>query len=205
MTRIKICGITTREDARAACDAGADAIGLVFADSPRRVTIEQARQIAATVAPFVSIVGVFMDQPIATIREVLAAVPLDWVQLHGDEPSVIRRDLGRRVIKRFNVLPGDTPPRLRERMAGWPADAYLLDPGTGSGRTFDWSVARGLDVPLIVSGGLHAGNVAQAVRALRPAGVDVSSGVECSPGRKDRDKMRGFVRAVRQADADVAG
>jgi phosphoribosylanthranilate isomerase len=204
MTRIKICGITTPEDARAACRAGADAIGLVFAESLRRVPIERAREVIAATPALVNIVGVFLNQSIEQVTEIAAAVGLDTVQLHGDEPAEMCAQLRPRVIKRFNVEPGDTLERLAARMRPYRVSGYLLDPGTGSGRTFDWSVAQGIGLPLIVSGGLNAGNVGAAIRALRPYAVDVSSGIESSPGRKDAEQIREFVHRVRKADATNA-
>ena len=108
------------------------------------------------------------------------------------------------MIKRFNILENDTPKTLRERMRRYRVAAYMLDPGAGSGKTFDWEIARDLPGPLIVSGGLNPDNVADAIRLLRPFAVDVSSGVEYEPGRKDPGKMKAFVQAVRDADADIS-
>ena len=185
MTRIKICGLTGREDARLTVEAGADALGLVFADSPRRVTAAMAELIVSELPPLVSAVGVFVDDRTEAIAEIAQSVGLAAVQLHGDESPEDCARLSLRVIKRFTILENETPEMLRARMERYRVSAYLLDPGAGSGRKFDWSLACGLSGPLIVSGGLTPENVGEAIRMLRPYAVDVSSGVESEPGRKD--------------------
>ena len=204
MTRIKICGITNVDDALAAVAAGADAIGLVLAPSPRRVDYDTAGAIVAALPPFVTTVAVLVDPTADQLAELVAHVGVDALQLHGDEPPELCHAAPRRVIKRFNIIENDTADRLAERMRPYRVAGYLLDPGAGSGRVFDWRLARGLPGPLIVSGGLRPENVAQAIRAARPYGVDVCSGVEAAPGRKDHDRLRQFVQAVRSADAQLA-
>ncbi len=197
MIRIKICGITNIDDAQAAAAAGADAIGLIFADSPRRVGSEQAARIVAALPAFVTTVGVFVDTDAGTIERTVAQVRLDRVQLHGDEPPELARGLSRPVIKRLRVGPDTSRAALRAEMARYRGCAILLDPGAGSGETFDWSLAAGLDGPVMIAGGLTPENVGRAVRLARPAAVDVCSGVERGPGCKDIAKMQAFVRAVR--------
>jgi len=202
MTRVKICGITTPVDALAATEAGADAIGLVFARSPRQVTIEQAIGIAAALPPLVSMVGVFVDPTEDDLEEVLFQLRLTAVQLHGRESPEFCRSIELvPVIKRIQVGAGDTPEALAERARVYAVGAVLIDPGAGSGEPFQWSLARGLPGRTIVSGGLTPENVGDAIRASRPYAVDVSSGVEKSPGVKDEAKMHAFVQAVRAADA----
>ena len=204
MTRIKICGITTPEDALAAAEAGAHAIGLVFAESPRRVDSLQARHIIDALPPFVSTVGVFMNAPLEEVQQTAAALDLDTIQLHGQEPPAYCSELApRRIIKRFNVHENDTPRALAQRMEPYRVAAYLLDPGAGSGRTFDWSLTGELPQPLIVSGGLNPDNVGEAVRLTRPFAVDVASGVETAPGRKSPLLMRAFVQVVKEADDEI--
>lgn len=201
MTRIKICGITTPAQAQAAAEAGADAIGLVFAPSPRQVTIEQAITIAAAVPPFVNIVGVFVDPAEDDLDEALFQLRLSAVQLHGREtPEFCSQVELVPVIKRIHVCEADTHATLAERARAYSVSATLIDPGAGGGRPFQWSLAHGLPGRTIVSGGLTPENVADAIRASRPYAVDVSSGVERSPGVKDEAKMRAFVHAVRTAD-----
>lgn len=206
MTRIKICGITNPTDAEAAVRAGADALGFVFADSPRRVYPEELRRWVFDLPPFVLRVGVFRDQRLEELCDTLMTLCIDLVQLHGDESPQYCLDAPQRVVKRLTVRDHDTPSSLAARMAAYRgcACAFLLDPGAGSGRVFPWEVARGRNERLIISGGLTPENVGQAVRTLRPYAVDVSSGVERKPGVKDEAKMRAFVAAVRNADADHA-
>jgi phosphoribosylanthranilate isomerase len=205
-TFVKICGITRLGDARAAVRAGANALGFVFAPSPRRVTPSRARQIAPHLHPSVASVGVFVDASEEEILGVVAEVGLDGVQLQGGEgPEVVealrRRRPGLFIAKAVRILePGDLARTLR-----WPADAVFVDskdpadPGA-PGRPIP---AAWLEGPrprrLVVAGGLTPGNVAAVVAGLRPWGVDVSGGVETSPGKKDPALLRDFVRAVRTA------
>lgn len=198
-TRVKICGITRLEDARAAAANGADAIGLVFtAVSPRRVDIEQARALCAALPPFVGRVGLFMDQDAEFIRSVLARVPLNWLQFHGSESAEFCGAFDRPYIKAIPMGGTGT-----HDLAQYPdAAALLLDshaPGGagGSGKPFDWEGFAGPDRPWILAGGLTADNVCDACRRLKPHAVDVSSGVEAAPGIKDAKLMARFIEAVR--------
>ncbi len=207
-TRIKICGITRQEDARAVVAGGADAIGLVFfADSPRRVTVEQARQIAAVVPPLVNIVALFVDEPAANIERILAAVPINTIQFSGQESADFCQQFARPWIKSVRVRPGlDLVQTCRDYRC---ARAILLDSWQegvhgGTGKTFDWQLAKDdLPLPVILAGGLHASNVGAAIRSLRPAAVDLSSGVESAPGLKDAVKIRQFIAAVRAVDQEL--
>lgn len=202
MTRVKICGITSVSDALAAVEVGADAIGLVFAPSPRKVLVPVAKAIIGALPPMITIVGVFMDPVFADLESLLTEIRLDTVQLHGTEsPQYCSRIQGVKVIKRFSVREEDTHQRLTELMAPYQVAAYLIDPGAGSGRTFRWELARGFKLPLILSGGLTPENVGEAIRAVRPYAVDVCTGVEQLPGVKDRWKVRAFVEAARAEDA----
>jgi len=203
-TRIKICGLTRIEDLQAAVDAGADAIGLVFyPSSPRHVDLNKALALACAVPPFVSVVGLFVNADPRVVRETLAAVPLHLLQFHGDEDEKYCRQFDRPYIKAARVRAGMD---LVQYVAGFPsAQAILLDAFVdaygGAGKTFDWSlVPSALDKPLVLSGGLHAGNVGEAIERVRPAAVDVSSGVEVARGIKDAEKIRAFVAAVRAAE-----
>lgn len=200
MTRIKVCGITNVDDARAAVAAGVDAIGLVFAPSKRRVDFALARDIVAAAPPLVNVIGVFMDQDLRVVIELVGVLRLDAAQLHGAEPPEYCEALACKVIKRFDVPPDATAATLNERIAAYETATPLLDPGAGDGQVFDWSLARDLERPVIIAGGLSPENVSEAIRAARPLGVDVASGVEAVPGRKDHEKLRAFVRAVREAD-----
>ncbi|MGB5096313.1 MAG: phosphoribosylanthranilate isomerase [Porticoccaceae bacterium] len=202
--RVKICGITREADAQAAADAGADAIGLVFHPaSPRCVSLALAASIARIVGPFVTTVGLFVDAAPDRVREVLACTGIHLLQLHGNETPAYCAQFGVPFIKALRMAPGLDPAAAA---ANYPAAAGLLfdawDPlvagGTGVG--FDWSrlpAQRGL--PLILAGGLDPTNVAEAVRQVRPYAVDVSSGVEVSPGIKDPRLIRAFIAAAKSA------
>ncbi len=201
-TLIKICGITSSADALAACAAGADALGLVFyAPSPRCVTLERAVEIVAAVPPFVTIVALFVNEEAATIHRILERVPIDCIQFHGDETPVFCAQFQRPYIKALRMRPGLDVVGISRGYEG--ARGVLLDswqPGVpgGTGQTFDWSgVPAQLSRPLVLAGGLDEHNVATAIAAVRPAAVDVSGGVEASPGIKDAGKMNRFVAAVR--------
>ncbi|WP_068830128.1 phosphoribosylanthranilate isomerase [Pseudomonas sp. BMS12] len=202
VVRSKICGITRVEDALAAAALGADAIGLVFyAKSPRAVTVEQARAIIAALPPFVTTVGLFVDIGRDELQQILARVPLDLLQFHGDESAEQCEGFGRPYIKALRVKAGDD---IAAQVRSYPgASGILLDtyvegvPG-GTGAAFDWSlVPQELGKPVILAGGLHAGNVAEAVARVRPYAVDVSGGVEASKGIKDARKIDAFIRAAR--------
>ncbi|PTU80213.1 phosphoribosylanthranilate isomerase [Pseudomonas indoloxydans] len=207
VVRSKICGITRIEDALAAVEAGADAIGLVFyGKSPRAVSIEQAAAILQALPPFVTSVGLFVDMPHDELQQLLQRLPLDLLQFHGDESPADCEGHGRPYIKALRVRPGEDVSAAMAPYAG--ARGILLDtfvegvPG-GTGASFDWSlVPENAAKPIILAGGLDAGNVATAIRQVRPYAVDVSGGVEASKGIKDAGKIRAFVRAVRDARCD---
>lgn len=201
--RIKICGLTRVEDVREAVDANADAIGLVFyPPSPRHVDLQTASILASAIPPLVTIVGLFVNADPVLVRETLAAVPIHLLQFHGDEDESYCRQFDRPYMKAARVRPGMD---LVQYAAAFPsAQAILLDAFVdgygGGGKVFDWSlVPPVLGKPLVLSGGLDAGNVGDAIRRLRPAAVDVSSGVEAAKGIKDAEKIRAFVAAVRLA------
>ncbi|MCP3980702.1 MAG: phosphoribosylanthranilate isomerase [bacterium] len=201
VTRVKVCGITRTDDARIAVEAGADALGFVLAPSPRRVEPAVAREIARSIPPFVSLVGVFVDAPLDEVREMLGRTGIDTVQLHGDESPEYCAEIERPVLKRIRVEAGDTADDLRRRVARYAVAGCLLDPGAGDGEPFDWKLARDLPLPTVLAGGLHAENVAEALRSASPFGVDASSGLEDAPGRKNAARVRAFVDAVRREDA----
>lgn len=203
-TRIKICGITRPTDGAAAAELGADAIGLVFyAPSPRAVTLERAREIATTLPPFVCKVALFVDPEPAYVNEVLAAVPIDLLQFHGDETAADCSRYGMPYIKAARVQPGfdlDLYSCRYPDACGILLDAYLPGRQGGTGTTFDWSmIPSERTKPLILAGGLHAGNVADAVRRVQPYAVDVSGGVEADKGIKDPARMAEFIHEVQHA------
>lgn len=204
VVRSKICGITRVEDALAAVEAGADAIGLVFyAKSPRAVTVQQARSIINAMPPFVTTVGLFVDASRCELGEILDAVSLDLLQFHGDESPESCEGYHRPYIKALRVKPGDdiaAQVALYKNASGVLLDTYVPGIPGGTGEAFDWElVPEGLSKPIILAGGLTAENVAQAVARVRPYAVDVSGGVEAAKGIKDAQKIRAFMQAVRAA------
>ena len=207
-TRIKICGITREQDLAAAVAAGADALGFVFYEpSPRYVTPGRAAQLMAQVPPFVTKVGLFVNAEARVVRETLERTPLDLLQFHGDEDAAYCSQFGRSWIKAARVKPGVDLLEYASLFARAPGasglllDAYVEGYG-GGGKTFDWKlIPHNLPLPVILSGGLHPDNVAEAVRAVRPWAVDVSSGVEAARGIKDAQKIIEFIAGVRDADA----
>jgi phosphoribosylanthranilate isomerase len=200
-TRVKICGITTPEDARLAAALGADAIGLVFhPPSPRRVDVAAARAICAALPPFVTRVGLFVDAAPAEIRAVLDAVPLDCLQFHGEESPEDCAGWGRRWIKALRMHPGldvaAAVARYRDA-SGVLLDAWVAGVPGGTGQTFDWGrVPRDCALPVVLAGGLTPDNVSAAIDATHPYAVDVSGGVEATKGRKDRSKLAAFMQGV---------
>jgi len=204
-TRVKICGLTRVEDVRAAVALGVDAIGLVFyPPSPRAVTPASAARLADAVPAFVTLVGLFVDAEPATILETLDQVPLGALQLHGREGPDDCVGYGLPWLKAIAVRPGVDIEREAERYAG--AASLLLDTfdprlAGGTGRRFDWDlVPPALAGSIVLAGGLEPGNVAEAIRRVRPYAVDVSGGVESSKGVKDQVKMQDFLTGVRDGD-----
>jgi phosphoribosylanthranilate isomerase len=203
--RIKFCGITRLEDAQAAVEAGAWALGMIlWPGSARACDPVDAARIASVLRRKTELVGVFVNQPLDDIAHLVETIPLSTVQLHGDEGPVyateVARRTGAKVIKAMPVRGFKDV----QAVSAYTTDFHLLDTHReglrgGTGETFDWRLLerRRSDVPLILSGGLHAGNVAEAIAASHPYAVDVASGVESAPGVKDHDKLRAFAEAVR--------
>jgi phosphoribosylanthranilate isomerase len=205
--RVKICGLTNLADARAAAAAGADALGFVFyAGSPRCIAVAEAASIVAQLPPFVTTVGVFVNATAQTILDTSQACRLDAVQLHGDEsPAFCAMFPGLKVIKAFRVAQETSLDGIeRYATCAWLLDSYQPGQHGGTGARFRWEWAQaavGRGRPVILAGGLTPENVAEAVRLVRPYAVDVSSGVESSPGKKDHARMMGFVQEARRGDA----
>jgi phosphoribosylanthranilate isomerase len=199
MVRVKICGICDFDAAQAAVEAGADLLGFHFCSSDRRVSPEEAKAIVDALAVRPKIVGVFIDQDAAEVREVAEFVGLDMLQLHGSEEPGF--DAGRPVLKVLKVREGQVPDA-----SAWPdpimLDSWSIDQRGGTGRTWDWELARELLLTrkVFIAGGLEPGNVGKVVTELKPYGVDVSSGVEAAVRVKDHNKVRAFVHAVRLAE-----
>lgn len=205
MTKIKICGITNIEDALAACEAGADALGFIFAEEAkkrnRHISAEAAQEIIEQLPPFVTTVGVVVNADLGNIARYLSVV--DYLQFHGDE-SPFDIPLNHVAIKAFQAAPGFTVSTMRQYATrAWLLDAAVPGERGGTGHVCDWELAETAvalkERPVILAGGLTPENVAEAVQRVRPYGVDVSSGVESSPGKKDHERIRRFVEQVREA------
>ncbi|UFT99066.1 phosphoribosylanthranilate isomerase [Radiobacillus kanasensis] len=200
--KVKICGIKTVEAAKAVVESGADFIGFVFADSKRMVTKEEAKEIADTLPSSIQKVGVFVNEEPEVVQEIATYVGLDYVQLHGDETPAYCEQIKVPMIKAFQVRSKEDLQTLER----YNCDYYLLDSPAGkyrggNGETFDWSLAKGLanlEGKIMLAGGLHAENVAEAIREVYPVGVDISSGVE-TDGSKDPDKIYAFVKAAKNS------
>ena len=202
-TRVKICGLTRTADAAAAASAGADAIGLVFyPPSPRFVSVERAREIRDALPPFVQTVALFVNADAAQVSQVIGRVHPAMLQFHGDESPEFCAQFGLPYVKACRVKKGVSALeylRPFSQAAAWLFDSHVPEYG-GVGESFDWSLIPETEKPVILSGGLSSANATEAIRRVRPWGVDVSSGVESAKGIKDAAKIAAFMREVRNAD-----
>lgn len=196
-TKLKICGITNEKDAIMVSNLGADAIGFVFAESKRKITPRKAKEIIEKLPPFITTVGIFMDAEADEVNKIAEYAALDAVQLHGNESPEYCNKMNRKVVKGIQVTQNDSKDSLLKKMEYYLVAAYILDPGTGSGETFNWDIAYGIEKPIIIAGGLSPENVKYVIKKLHPYGVDVSSGVEKSYGKKDMEKVKKFIAEVR--------
>lgn len=204
MVKVKICGITTLEDALTAIEAGADALGFVFySASPRHVSTEQAADIIRKLPPFVQTVGLFVDEKMTVVNAIADHCRLDVIQLHGEETPAYCESVNRRVIKAFRVKDISTLNLLVPyHVSGYLLDAWSPDAHGGTGQVFNWDIAAEAVLGgrnIILAGGLTPENITESIRKVHPYGVDVSSGVEYAPGRKDAFKVRRFVELAKQA------
>lgn len=209
VTRVKICGITRVEDALSVAHNGADAIGLVFYDhSPRHVSIARAEQVVAALPPFITVVGLFVNPEPEYVREVLEFVPLDLLQFHGDETPTFCLQFDRPYLKAIRVKAGVDLLQCAAQFAtakGLLLDAYVEGVPGGTGASFDWAlIPENFPLPVILSGGLNAENVAAAIEQVQPYAVDVSSGVEASKGIKDAAKIARFMQEVKRIDVQLS-
>lgn len=199
--KVKVCGMTQWEDAEYAVEQGADAVGFIFyKKSPRSVTMKEAREIILKLPPFVDTVGVFVNESPDRVNKIADYCGLDLVQLHGEESPAFCRKIHRRVIKAFRVADLHFIKQIEKySVSGFLLDTFCDDLHGGTGKTFDWNLALPAKKmgPVILAGGLTPRNVAQAVRQVRPYGVDVCSGVEKTPGIKDPEKVRAFLKNIR--------
>lgn len=203
--KVKVCGITNAEDALAAVEAGADALGFIFYEkSPRYVVPTVAANIIAELPPLVTPVGVFVNEGLATVRSIMDTCGLAMAQLHGDENVSYCRELARPAMKALRLRDRGSLLALAEYQGRGGVRGFVLDAFSelsygGTGQITDWGLAAEVakSTPILLAGGLTPDNVTEAIRTVRPYGVDVSSGVESAPGKKDHAKMRAFVDAVR--------
>ncbi|MCZ6679548.1 MAG: phosphoribosylanthranilate isomerase [Candidatus Poribacteria bacterium] len=205
MTRIKICGITALDDALMAVEAGADALGFGFVpETPRYIEPDKAAAIIDRLPPFITTVGLFVNANPVDIHAIADLCHLSVIQLHGEEPPDFCQVLSRRLIKAFRVKDESSLSRLSDyHVSAYLLDTYVKGAMGGTGQVFDWSLAVKAKQygRIILAGGLNPDNVASAVQQVCPYGVDVSSGVEASPGRKEPSKVHAFIRAVRAVEA----
>ena len=203
MTRIKICGITNLEDALLAVGLGVDALGFIFASSPRQVNSVKAREIIKKIPPFISSVGVFVNEKLEKIRELADECFLDYIQLHGEEPPEFCRGLRpEKIIKSFRIKDEKSLKQVfsYSQLSAILLDTFMEGKAGGTGTTFNWQIAgeaKKTGKPIILSGGLSPENVRQAIESVTPFAVDVSSGIESHPGKKDKVKLTAFIKAVR--------
>ena len=198
-TRIKICGITNQADAEKAAELGANALGFVFADSSRRIKPSIAREISQALPPFISKIGVFVNEDINTIKELYEYCRLDAVQLHGDEHSEYTKSLTVPFIKAFKVSGNEVIKQIEEfGLRYFLLDTYDKNQSGGTGKSFNWRIAKKASKfgKIILSGGLNPDNIREALETVNPYAVDVSSGIEKSPGLKDYHKMEIFINEV---------
>jgi phosphoribosylanthranilate isomerase len=206
VVRIKICGITNQPDAALAVELGADALGFIFAPSPRQVFPEQARNIIEGLPPFVQAVGVFVDESINRIRDIVDFCGLDMIQLHGDEPPEFCAALMPHAIKAFRLNDSSSLSPIsgyRGKIRAALLDTYRKGMQGGTGKTFEWNLAvkaKGMGIPLIISGGLSPSNIRIAITAIQPYAVDVNSGVEESPGKKSVLLIKELMETIQETE-----
>jgi phosphoribosylanthranilate isomerase len=209
MVRVKICGITNSQDAAMAVKLGVDALGFIFAPSPRRVTPGQARDFIRGIPPFVKTVGVFVDEDLTTIRDIMRFCGLDMIQLHGNEPPEFCRQLMPQVVKAFRLKDASSLlpiKRYHGQVRALLLDTYQQGVKGGTGKAFDWKLVanniREFDMPVILSGGLTPSNVQAAVSVVKPYAIDVNSGVEDQPGKKSSILMKELFNVVRRINRE---
>ncbi|MEO0122512.1 MAG: phosphoribosylanthranilate isomerase [candidate division WOR-3 bacterium] len=203
--KIKICGITNLDDALMVSKFGVDALGFIFAPSPRNIEPVIAKNIIRKLPPFIITVGVFKDQELELVNKVVRLTGIDVVQLHGSEsPEYCRFIKNARIIKRIKI--DDDKVKVKKVISDidkYSVAGYLFDPGEGSGKVFDWNMVKGVGGNIIIGGGLNQDNVKDMIGLLKPYGVDVCSGVEKFPGKKDPTKVKEFIKEVRKCSLQV--
>jgi phosphoribosylanthranilate isomerase len=204
MTKVKICGLTNQTDAIDAIELGADALGFIFIkESPRYISPNIVQEISQHVPPFVQLVGVFMDQEKAEIDEIINRCRIDLIQLHGNESPEFCTTMKRRVLKAFHIAEigdMDAIPAYKGHISAALLDTKVGNARGGTGQSFDWGIAlqaQQFNIPLILAGGINTSNIKKAIQLVNPYAIDVSSGVEASPGKKDYNKLQAFIEAAK--------
>jgi len=203
MVRVKVCRITNYQDAAMAVALGVDALGFIFAPSPRQIMPQKAREIIGAIPPFVKTVGVFVDERPEAIREIMLFCGLDLVQFHGDESPDFCAEFMPRTIKGFRIRDRSVLPSIRPyqgKIRAMLFDTYVEDRRGGTGKTFDWNMAvtaKAPGIPIILSGGLAPSNIVRAISTVKPYAVDVNSGIEKSPGKKDHILMKELMEKIK--------
>jgi phosphoribosylanthranilate isomerase len=211
MVRVKICGITNHEDASVAVEVGADAIGFIFAPSPRQITPEKAYDIICAIPPFVQTVGVFVNEDPATIRQIIRFCGLDLVQLHGNESPAICHELMPHTMKVFRLKNESGLQSIKPyygKVRALLFDTYSETRMGGTGETFDWGLAikaKEFEIPTILSGGLNPDNISEAISLVKPYAVDVNSGIEDTPGKKNVFLMKKLMETIRKITGETNG
>jgi len=206
--KVKVCGITCPEDAQMAVQLGADALGFIFAPSPRQISPKRALEITKTVPPFVKTVGVFVNESPAFVREIMAFCGLDLIQFHGEESPEVCNGFMPCAIKAFRVREGSVLPLIRPYKGSIRAvllDTFSHERHGGTGQIFDWDIAvtaKGMHIPVILSGGLNPSNIRDAIWRVGPFAVDVNSGIEKRPGKKDPDLMAELMERIKALDRE---
>jgi len=206
MVKVKICGISNYEDAAMAVHLGVDAIGFIFAPSPRQITPEKAREIIRDIPPHVKTVGVFVNESPETVTRIMELCGLDLIQFHGDEPPQMCGDFMPHIIKAFRIRDRSVLETIRPycgKIRAMLFDSYASETFGGTGKTFDWRTAvtgKVIDVPIILSGGLRPSNIVSAISEVNPFAVDVNSGIEERPGKKDHSLMEELMENIRNAE-----
>ena len=211
MVRVKICGITNPQDASMAVEMGVDALGFVFAPSPRQITPEKARNIIRSIPPFVQMIGVFVDKDHATMRRIIHFCGLDLVQLHGDESPEICHKFMPTAIKVFRLRDESSLQSIKPycgKVRALLFDTYSEARRGGTGETFDWGLAikaKEFEIPTILSGGLNPDNISEAISLVKPYAVDVNSGIEDRPGKKNYFLMKELMETIRKIECETNG
>jgi len=199
MVKIKICGLTNYDDALCSANLGADILGFIFTESKRKISPVKAKKIINSLPRNkVQTAGVFYNQSLKDILNIAYFSEIDIIQLHGNEPPELCRHIKNKIIKRIKINKNSNRKIILSKIRKYRVSYFLLDPGKGDGKTFDWKIASFIKYPIFLAGGLNPSNINKALKTVKPFGVDVCSGVEKKPGKKDPDKLENFINIVKK-------